>query len=85
MSYILGKEGKKEGCIFDAATGKANDKENLLLYRDSLVVVLLNRFPYANGHLLVGPARHAAELGDLSQEENGAIMEMLRESVAVLK
>lgn len=84
MSYILGKGGEK-GCIFDAATGKAYDKENLLLYRDSLVVVLLNRFPYANGHLLVAPTRHAAELADLSHEENGAIMEMLRESVAVLK
>ena len=85
MDYILGKEGREPGCIFDCSLDKPFDKEGLILSRDKLVVSLLNRFPYANGHLLIAPARHTGELSDLSPEESSALMEQIRNSVAILE
>lgn len=85
MDYILGKEGRKEGCIFDFAPNEPFNKKELILYRDAKVVTLLNRFPYANGHLLVAPARHEGELAALSGSESAALMEHIKKSVAILK
>ncbi len=83
MEYILGKQEK--GCIFDAAVDKKSDKKTLTVYRDQLVVVLLNRFPYANGHLLVSPARHVRDICDISADESLAIFQMIQHSVTVLR
>lgn len=85
MTYIGEKESGGEKCIFEAGMGKSHEKESLLLYRDPIVAVLLNRFPYANGHLLVAPARHAADISDLQSVECTAIFTMLREAVAILR
>lgn len=84
MAYVGGREQKKPGCIFEAAPGKSADKENLLLYRDRLVVVMLNRYPYANGHLLVGPVRHLAGIEEMTGDECQALMAMIQKTVAVL-
>lgn len=85
MAYIQGSESKNEGCIFDSALELPSDREGLILCRDRLSVVLLNRFPYANGHLLVAPARHVRDILDLDREEASALMERIRESVAILR
>jgi len=85
MAYILGEEGEKGGCIFDFAGGARRSKKDLLLYRDETVVVLLNRFPYANGHLLVAPGRHVADIVDLTPEENAALMAMLQKAATILR
>lgn len=85
MSYIQGK-GKTAGeCIFDIRPRANYDRENLILYRGGLTVVLLNRFPYANGHLLIAPTRHLAEITDLDLHENQALMQTIQESVAILR
>ncbi len=85
MTYIQEKSPLKEGCIFEAGAGKSYDKESLLLYRDALTVVLLNRFPYANGHLLIAPSRHVSDITDLLEEESSALFNMMRESVAIIR
>ena len=85
MEYIRDGQHSGKDCIFESGAGKNSDKKSLLLYRDTLTVVFLNRFPYANGHLLVAPNRHVGDIGDLQQPENTALMEILRESVAILK
>jgi ATP adenylyltransferase len=85
MSYILGQEERAAGCIFDIPRDRLHDRENLVLYRDGYIVVLLNRFPYANGHLLVAPARHLAELAELDDNEANHLMDMIRKSTAILK
>ncbi len=85
MAYIEEKEPDGENCIFEAGMEKTHEKESLLLYRDPIVAVLLNRFPYANGHLLVAPARHAADISDLQPEECSALFAMLQEAVAILR
>lgn len=85
MDYILGREGRQESCIFDLAPDKTSDREGLILCRNREVVILLNRFPYANGHLLVAPARHVGELSHLTSTESAALMEHIRHSVNILE
>lgn len=85
MDYVRGEEKSFPGCIFEAAPGREHDRSSLLLYRDPLLVVFLNRFPYANGHLLLAPARHLADISDLSEEESQTMMAMLRQSIGILR
>ena len=57
-----------EGCIFCiAATG--GDEENLVVHRGGLAFVMLNKFPYASGHLLVAPFRHGVNFDRLDDAE----------------
>jgi ATP adenylyltransferase len=85
MEYIQQHDSTGQGCIFEAGAGKTHEKESLLLYRDDLVVVLLNRFPYANGHLLVAPCRHIGDISELEPEEDLGLFNMVRNAVAVLR
>ena len=67
--------------------GQANlyeDVKNLVLWRTPRSIVVLNRFPYNNGHLLVAPARHIADLGETSEEEMLELFKLVRESQRAL-
>lgn len=85
LEYILGNEGRQPGCFMCAAPTSPCDKAGLILLRDEHCVVLLNRFPYANGHLLVAPRRHVADLTELSEAENGALIKKVEQSVVILR
>ncbi len=84
IEHVRGLAPSVEGCLFEPPGNAAHDEKHLLLYRDGLVLVLLNRFPYANGHLLIAPVRHISSLAELSAEENLAIMEMLQHCTSIL-
>ena len=56
------------GCVFCLAA-EGGDEEGLVVRRDTRTFTLLNRFPYASGHLMVAPYRHVADFGDLENEE----------------
>ena len=85
MDYIEGRVGRAPGCIFCAAPDLPHSKDHLILYRSPMTVVLMNRFPYANGHLLVAPARHLADITELTEAENGALMRITQKSVTILR
>lgn len=85
MPYVLGQEKKPNGCIFEAAKDKLFDQKSLILFRDNTTVVLMNRYPYSNGHLLIAPVRHLADLADLAENEAGQLMSMIRKSTAILR
>ncbi len=85
MDYILGKIPKADGCIFEFESHAPCSKAGLILYRDADCVILLNRFPYANGHLLVAPSRHVADLCDLSDGENSRLIIKVRQAVSILR
>ena len=85
MSYIRGEEGKDESCIFDRAADLRFSKKDLILRRDENTVVLMNRFPYANGHLLAAPARHVGDIADLSPEESISLMQIVQICVTILR
>lgn len=83
--HVLGRAEKADYCIFEPPTTASHSKEHLLLYRDSTVVILLNRFPYANGHLLLAPLRHVADLTELEPAESQALMELTTVCTAILR
>jgi ATP adenylyltransferase len=55
---------RPDGCIFCEAAASKNDEESLVVFRGRRVFVLLNRYPYTNGHLMVAPYEHQARLSD---------------------
>lgn len=77
MAYIksLGQEKKDDKCFLCEAAGLAAPeqanlrRERLVLWHTEWSFVVLNRYPYANGHLLVAPRAHKSDLVDLSNEE----------------
>lgn len=70
MEYVRQPGGGGKGpCIFCAGEADLADPERLLLGVWPHTVALLNKYPYNNGHVLVAPRRHVAELWDLSPEE----------------
>ncbi|PID74332.1 MAG: HIT family hydrolase [Desulfobacterales bacterium] len=85
MEHVLGKAPKTAHCLFEPPGDGRSSKADLLLYRDRQAVVLLNRFPYANGHLLVAPRRHIGCISELTPQENTAIMGRIQQSVGILK
>jgi len=67
LEYIRSAD-EQEGCVFCLAQGR-DDEEGLVVHRGRNAFVLLNKFPYSSGHLMVAPYRHIGEFGDLSDEE----------------
>lgn len=83
MAYI--GSPKEPACIFCTKPAAEDLRAALVLARLPEAVVMLNRFPYANGHLMVAPRRHTADLNQLSQAEYAGLTETIRRSVAVLQ
>ncbi|MBA2569407.1 MAG: HIT domain-containing protein [Actinobacteria bacterium] len=67
LEYV-GSADEQKDCIFCRAY-EGDDEEQLVVRRGKRTFVLLNRFPYASGHLLVAPARHVGEITDLKDDE----------------
>ena len=83
MEYILG-EDKSPGCIFCPEPGE-NLPERLVLFSGNLTRIMMNKYPYINGHLLVSPRRHLPGLDNLTPAETLDLMDKVRESIAILK
>jgi ATP adenylyltransferase len=76
---------EKTGCfICHNLKHPQDDDENLVLWRTEKSIVILNRYPYNNGHLLIAPARHIPDLGDASDEEMLEMIKLIRESQKAL-
>jgi ATP adenylyltransferase len=85
MEHVLGRAPRVAGCLFEPPGAAPFDRDHLLLFRNELCVVLLNRFPYANGHLLLAPRRHVADPEELDDRENLALMRMVGQCCAILR
>ncbi len=84
MEYV-GSDQEREGCIFCPGHDRAQDEKKLILYRGEWSIVLMNRFPYSNGHLLVAPLRHISSFDALSQDEKLDLLNMVERSLSALK
>ncbi len=87
LEFIKGP--KDPYCFFcEAAKLKAKDRSGwkkwLLLYRDRSAVVVINRYPYISGHLLIAPRRHTCDLPGLKKGESNSLWELSRLCVKVL-
>jgi ATP adenylyltransferase len=83
MDYIL-KE-KPKGCIFCKKLLERKDEKNLILWKGDYAFVIMNKFPYNNGHLMVVPNRHCIDLDQLGNEEFQELSFLLKASTQVLK
>ena len=83
MKYILMR--KPKGCIFCKLPKEKKDEENLILYRGSFNFIVLNNYPYNNGHLMVAPYRHVKDLEGLSKDELYEHIEVIRMATSLLK
>jgi ATP adenylyltransferase len=86
MEYILEAEDhSSDGCIFCSLPRAQADRENLILRRGRRVFVILNKFPYNPGHLMVVPYTHTGELDDLVPDELTDLMIELRRAISCLR
>jgi ATP adenylyltransferase len=74
------RTGEPGECIFCAAARASGDKERLVVYRAARNFVILNRFPYTCGHLMVVPYEHVATLEELPDETLVELIRLARES-----
>ncbi len=81
---LIEKGAPAKGCIFCELPRSANDRENLVLGRTQRTFAILNRFPYNNGHLMVVPRSHEADLSALDRDEHAELSEMLRVAVRLV-
>ena len=82
IEYI--RSPKEDGCIFCIKSQETNDRNNLVLYRGKEAFVLMNLYPYSNGHLMISPYQHTSETDDLSSACNSEIMDMANKSMSIL-
>ncbi len=84
MKYILSSK-KTAGCILCEEAKKNDDHKNYILYRGKHSFVIMNLFPYNNGHLLIVPFTHESELDRLPGAELADLMKTTQASVNILK
>ncbi|MBO9369346.1 MAG: HIT domain-containing protein [Chloroflexi bacterium] len=84
MSYIE-NHSKEEGCVFCRLQAMEDSPENLIVFRGQRAYVILNRYPYTSGHLMVVPYVHVSTLEDLDAPTRAEMMELTTQSMRVLR
>ncbi len=83
IKYILSNKG--EDCIFCVKSSPKEDRKRLILHRSEYSLIMMNRFPYNSGHLMVAPLKHTGDLEKLTPEELGDLSVLLRKTVSLLR
>ena len=83
LEYIQGPED--DGCIFCAEEDSTNDQMRLIVARGEHSDVIMNRYPYSNGHLMISPYRHLSDTAELESDEVLEIHQLMVSSQAVLR
>ena len=85
MEYIQSKKEKNDECIFCVKAKEKNDRENLVLYRGLKTFVLMNLYPYNNGHIMVIPYEHVETTNPLSNKTMEEIMVLADKSMEIFR
>jgi ATP adenylyltransferase len=80
----LTKSGRVEPCIFCTKAAEKEDAENLIVHRGKLNFVILNRYPYNSGHLMVAPYAHVPTLEAAPVDALGEMMRLVRQAQIIL-
>jgi ATP adenylyltransferase len=83
MEYIMSKKGER--CIFCEKIAGTDDQTNYILHRGETCYVMLNLYPYNNGHLMVSPYRHVPSPEQLEEDELTEMMLLLNKSLKALR
>ena len=87
LKYVKGAKDDADGsCIFCARPGEGteHDRENLIVHRGERCFVILNKFPYTNGHLMVAPYQHVATLPELDSGTAAEMMALVQRGITIL-
>ncbi|MFH0800708.1 MAG: HIT domain-containing protein [Pseudomonadota bacterium] len=84
MQFIDELRKKAGGCVFCEAALPGDDRQRLVLYRGKSCFILMNRFPYNNGHLLIIPYRHTGSLAELTGDEHAEMLRLCANSADVM-
>jgi ATP adenylyltransferase len=84
MEYIE-NSNKEDGCVFCIAQDKEDSAENLIAFRGERAYVILNRYPYTSGHLMVVPLDHKPNLEELDPLTRAEMMELTARCMTVLR
>lgn len=84
MAYIESYK-KEAGCVFCIEAEKPDGPDNLILHRGKQAYVILNRFPYTSGHLMVVPFDHQPDLGKLDPLTRAEMIELVNETIPLLE
>lgn len=84
MKYVT-DAGKPGECIFCSYPKMQDGVENLIVHRGKGVYVILNRYPYTSGHVMVVPFLHVPSIEDLTPETRAEMFEMVNETLGVLR
>jgi len=82
IEYIAGE--KEEGCIFCDKPKEGRDKENLILYKGDTGFIIMNRYPYSNGHLMAVPYKHTNDMSELNEDERLELMNLTTKCIEIL-
>lgn len=82
LQYLEGPA--PDGCFICDALVRAPGPENLVLVKTDVTAVMLNRFPYNNGHIMIVPLRHASAVGDLDPECRRQLMDWIAQAETIL-
>lgn len=84
MAYI--SQEPREGCLFCRAIADPSDPDAaLVVWRPEGAIVMLNKFPYNAGHVMVAPHAHKGDLAELSDDESRALMRALARTITILR
>ena len=83
MGFIMGE--KPMECIFCVKPAESRDRENFILYRGRRAFIMLNAYPYNNGHLLIVPYDHVASLEELDAETSAELMALVQRGIRALR
>jgi ATP adenylyltransferase len=84
LAYV-GEAGAQEGCVFCAEARDERGEDSLVVARGEGAFVLLNKFPYSSGHVMVATRRHVAELGALEADEAAEIHRLTTRAIEALR
>ena len=79
------KREREDGCIFCKAARSKGMRDTLTLYRNEQALVMLNRYPYTNGHLMVAPYEHVGRLQELDDPTLAEMMSLARRAMTRLE
>jgi len=83
--YIDGTKPVEPGCIFCNSLSSQDDRKSLLVHRGHKAFVIMNLYPYNNGHVMVAPKRHIGDLELLADKEAFELFKFLRLSMAAIR
>jgi ATP adenylyltransferase len=84
MEYILSTQDDDQGCIFCEKPQETTDKENLIVYRSEYSFVIMNKYPYNNGHVMVVPYIHESDYLNLTEDILVDMQRLLQLSIRAL-